>query len=236
MEEPLTRITTRTEQPKPGFRIESKVFKPPSESISGVRTIAPDSADWQELGIGKRLGIAPFLETLIRSGRARLVFTSEFTSTCEEKAAAAGIPVESTIKAIYCSDVFSKEKFILVVSGKGKVVLSGALSEVHDYAQLEMSRQEELPAGMQFGTCTPFVSPGILGSIEMVALEDPATKIKNKKGKPTGTLGDCEADISIGGVDSTSHHLSVRMRYGDFVEALVSEYGDKAVITGFRRC
>jgi hypothetical protein len=235
MEEPLTRITTTLGQSKPGFRIESKGFKPSSESISSVRTIAPDSTEWQELHVSKRLEIAPFLESLIRSGRARLVFTSEFTSTCEEKAAAAGIPVESTIKAIYCSDVFSKEKFILVVSGKGKIVLSGALSEVHDYAQLEMSKQEELPAGMQFGTCTPFISPEILGSIEMVALEDPAAKINNKKWKLSCTLGDCEADFSIGGVDSISHHLSVRMRYGDFVEALVSEYGDKAVITGFKR-
>ncbi len=235
---PLSRFTAGPGQQAPamGFREEAKGFKPPSEGRQMVRAVAPDSVEWQELHMSRRLEIAPFLETLIRGGRAKLVYTEEFTSTCEEKAAAAGIPVEATVKAVFCKDMFSPDDlFVIVASGKGRISLGGILSEVHEYAQLEMAKAEDLPGGMEFGTCTPFVSPAILERLTLVAIESPKTELK-RKGRTVAVLGDLEADFSIGGTDSTSHHLSVRMRYADFVDALRTEYGDKAaVIEGIKR-
>ncbi len=229
---PWQQITLRA------FTDEAQRFKAAPEPAAKVRDIAPDSVEWNELHIHKRLEIAPFLETLIRDGRARLVYTEERTSTCEEKAAAAGIPIEATVKAVFCRDMFSPDDmFVIVASGKGRISLGGILSsvEVHEYAQLEMAGAEDLPKGMEFGTCTPFLSPEILSRLSLVAIESPDTELK-RKGKPFAVLGGLEADFSIGGVDSTAHHLSVRMNYADFVSALVAEYGEKAaVISGIKR-
>ena len=201
---------------------------------AGVRTIIPDSGEWHSLGMSRRLAIAPFLETLIRTGRARLVYTEERTSTCEEKAQAAGISVESTVKALYCKDMYSGSIYALVVSGKGRVGLSSALSGVEslDYTPaLELCAADELPHGMEFGTCSAFISPEALEGVAMVAIEDPGTPIRGRKGKPTGrTLGELEADFSIGGTDEKAHHLSVRMGYSEFADALMAEYGGKAAL------
>lgn len=237
---PPSRTTAAQWQQMPlkGFVEEAKGFKADPDAAPKVREIAPDSVEWNELHIRRRLEIAPFLETLIREGKARLVFTEERTSTCEEKAAAAGIPIESTVKAVYCRDMFSPDDmFVIVASGKGRISLGGILSEVevHEYAQLEMAGATDLPKGMEFGTCTPFVSPEILERLSLVAIESPETELK-RKGKPFARLGELEADFSIGGVDSTAHHLSVRMNYAEFVEALVAQYGGKAaVISGIKR-
>jgi prolyl-tRNA editing enzyme YbaK/EbsC (Cys-tRNA(Pro) deacylase) len=233
-QKPPSRITAGLRIDAPGpFKAGGLKALPDSESR--VRTIAPDSVDWNELRMGRRLQIAPFLEDLIRQGRARLVFNKDATSTCEEKAAAAGIPVESTVKAMYCKDMYTDERFVIAASGKGRISLIGILNDVHDYAQLQTCGAEELPSGMQFGTCSPFVSKEILDKLEMVAIEDPKTEIK-RKGRTLGTLGELEGDFSIGGVDSISHHLSVRMNYADFAAALTAEYGDKArVISGIKR-
>lgn len=169
---------------------------------------------------------------MLRSGRARLVFTEEFTSTCEEKAAAAGITVEATVKAVYCRDAYAPDdRFVVVASGKGRIALSSSmLPGEHEYTQLEMAKAEDLPPGMQFGTCTPFVSEEIRSGLALVAIEDPETELKGKKGRILGRLGDLEADFSIGGTDSISHHLSVRMNYREFAQALLAEYGEKAVV------
>lgn len=237
---PPSRTTAASWQqiPLKGFMDEAKGFKAAPDQVARVRDIAPDSVEWNELHMHRRLEIAPFLETLIREGRARLVFTEEHTSTCEEKAEAAGIPVEATVKAVYCKDVFSPDDmFVIVASGKGRISLGGILSgvEVHEYAQLEMAGAGDIPKGMEFGTCTPFLSPQILERLSLVAIESPETELK-RKGKPFARLGELEADFSIGGVDSTAHHLSVRMRYADFVEALRAQYGEKAaVISGIKR-
>jgi prolyl-tRNA editing enzyme YbaK/EbsC (Cys-tRNA(Pro) deacylase) len=222
------------------LREEVKHLAPVSDRLGAVKTIAPGSAEWQRLGVDRRLEIAPFLETLIRTGRARLVYTEERTSTCEEKAQAAGISVESTVKALFCKDIYSGSIYALVVSGKGRVNLGSALSGVEtlDFTPgLELCAAQELPHGMEFGTCSAFISPKALEGVAMVAIEDPATPVRGKKGKPTGqTLGDLEADLSIGGTDETAHHLSVRMKYSDFAGALMEQYGDKAVLApGIKR-
>jgi hypothetical protein len=232
-EQSPSRITAGLQQARErAFREEPGLFKPMPESNSRVRTIVPDSVDWQELHAGRRLAIAPFLETLIREGRARLVFTEEFTSTCEEKAAAAGIPVEATVKAIFCRDMYSPDdRFVVVASGKGRLSLSsGILPGEHEYSQLEMCKADEIPAGMEFGTCSAFVSKEMLSGIALVAIEDPETELKGKKGKSLGKLGDLEGDFSIGGTDSIAHHLSIRMNYREFAEALLGEYGEKAAL------
>ena len=219
-----------------GFKDEAAGFKP-APDLCGSTLILPDSVHWHELHMDRRLEIAPFLDSLLREGRAQLVFTPEFTSTCEEKAAAAGIPLEATVKAVFCKDFYSPDdRFVVVASGKGRLSFSGlALPGDYEFSQLETARAEDLPHGMQFGTCSPFISDEILKKIALVVIEDPETELRGKKGKVTGKLGDLEGDYSIGGVDSIAHHLSVRMNYREFAGALRERYGEKAVVSGIKR-
>ncbi len=207
-------------------------FKLPTEGISSVRTIARDSTDWHDLQMGKRLVTSPVLARFVREGTASIVFTSETTSTCKEKARAAGIPVETTVKALYVKDAFSPDKrYLVVASGKGRLDLSGL---VPDSPMLEMCTKEELPPGMEFGTCSPFVSPEFLAGLAMVVIESPASMLERKM--KNGGFGDPEADFSIGGVDQAAHHLSGRMNYRDLVAALQYEYGAKAcIVSDIRR-
>lgn len=228
-----------------GMGAEVRSFKlpcdlPPAVSRMCVRTIEPDSGEWNSLGMDRRLGVSPFLGKLVRDGKAKVVFTERYTSTCKEKAEAAGIPVENTIKALFCKDIFTEERYLLVVSGKGAVITTTALSSVDSLEftpQLEVCAPCELPDGMEMGTCSAFVSQQVLGEITLVAVEDPRMRITGKKGRQIGPeLGARECDFSIGGTDQAAHHLSVRMNYAEFLDAVLEEYGEKAVVvSGLRR-
>jgi|WetSurMetagenome_2_1015567.scaffolds.fasta_scaffold273497_2 hypothetical protein len=207
---------------------EASPFKIAQDVQPRTRTIAPDSANWQELQISKRLAGVPLLESLIRTGRARLVFCETATSTCDEKAAAAGIHPDEVVKTIYAKEVFGDEKYLIVATGTRRIRLGGVLADAVDGSSVGMS--EGTPAGMVHGTCTPFVSAEVAGSLTLIGVESPYAKRMGKKGRVLGKLGEMEADISIGGTDSIAHHLSVRMGYADFVSALQEEYGPKVVL------
>ncbi len=236
-ERPPIRIPAGQHAPPMDLRAEAAAFKMPPETVRGSRTVLPDSVEWHELHMDRRLEVAPFLGGLLRSGKARLVYTEQFTSTCEEKAAAAMIPLEATVKAVFCKDMFSPaDKFVVVASGKGRLSFSGLdLPGDYEYSQLETAAREDLPHGMEFGTCSAFISPLILDSLALVIIEDPETELRGKKGRPLGKLGDLEGDFSIGGTDSTAHHLSVRMNYREFAAAMLEEYGGKAVLSSIGR-
>jgi hypothetical protein len=204
---------------------EASPFKIAQDVQPRTRTIAPDSADWQEFSVSQRLAGVPFLESLIRTGRARLVFCETATSTSEEKAAASGIHPDGVVKTIYAKEVFGDERYLIVATGTRRIRLGGVLADAVDGSSVGMS--EGIPAGMVHGTCTPFVSESVAESLALIAIESPDAMRVGKKGRQLGRVGDLEADFSIGGTDSLAHHLSVRMVYSDFACALREAYGEK---------
>ncbi len=132
------------------------------------------------------------------------------------------------IKAIYAKEVFGDEHYIIVASGPRRIRLASVLSDAYEGSSIKVA--DDVPAGMTHGTCTPFVSEEAAGSLTFIGVESPLSERKGKKGRVLGILGELEADISIGGTDGMSHHLSIRMRYSDFVDALKAAYGDKVVL------
>lgn len=218
-------LRAETQQESRGIRSDIRRLKMQSEPIGRVRIVAPDSADWQEFQVSKRLADVPHLEALIRMGRARLVFCETATSTCEEKAAAADIHPDSVVKTIYAKEVFGDERYLIVATGTRRIRLGGVLADAVDGSSVGMAGGT--PAGMVHGTCTPFVSESVAESLALIAIESPDAMRIGKKGRQLGRVGDLEADISIGGTDSLAHHLSVRMAYSDFACALKEAYGGK---------
>jgi hypothetical protein len=227
MSQSLALRATSAAETRP-LRREASHFKMPPDSQFRTRTVAPDSVEWNEFGISKRLAHAPYLEPLVRSGKASIAFCESATSTCEEKALAAGLHPDSVIKAIHAREVFSDERHIVVASGPRRIRLSSVLSEACEGSSIKVA--EDTPPGMAHGTCTPFVSDGVAASLTFIGVESPHAKRTGKKGRVLGTLGDIEADVSIGGTDELAHRLSIRMRYADFVDALKAAYGDKVVL------
>jgi len=206
----------------------ASAFKMPSETHSKTHTVAPDSMEWGELRMSRRLAHAPYLEGLVRSGKASVVYCESPTSTCDEKAIAAGLHPDSVIKAIFAQEVFGQERHLIVASGPRRIRLSSLLSEASEGSSIKVA--DGTPEGMTHGTCTPFVSDAAASSLTFIGVESPASERKGKKGRVLGILGELEADISIGGTDALSHHLSIRMKYSDFVDALKAAYGDKVVL------
>ena len=206
----------------------ASAFKLPSDSHSKTHMVAPDSMEWGELHMNRRLAHVPYLEALARSGKASVVYCESATSTCEEKAAAAGMHPDSVVKAIYAKEVFGDERHIIAVSGPRRIRLASVLSDAYEGSSIKVA--DGAPEGMAHGTCTPFVSEEVAGSLTFIGVESPLSERKGKRGRVLGILGELEADISIGGTDSTAHRLSVRMKYSDFVDALKAAYGDKVVI------
>jgi hypothetical protein len=216
-------------QPQAGFHKEAGGFTPLHEQHSGkVRPIAPSSHEWKMFDMDSRIGSMPILGSMIACRKAEVVFCEIATSTCDEKAKAAGIHSDHIVKAILFKEVFGSERYLIVATGKGKLKTSGLLSAHAIDAQIEPSH--ELPSCMKHGTCTPFIPLQVLEGIEFIAVESPDIQRKGKKGRTIGRIGDIEVDVAIGGTDQLSHHLSVRMRYEDLVIALQEAYGEKVKI------
>lgn len=207
---------------------ESSRFKAGPDMLSRSRTIIPDSSDWCGFEMGRRLAHAPYLERLIRMGKASVSYCEVATSTCEEKAAAAGLHPDSVIKAIYAQEVFGDERHIIVASGPRRIRLSSVLSDASEGSSIKVA--DGTPEGMAHGTCTPFVSDAVAATLTFIGVESPLAERKGKRGRVLGKLGDIEADISIGGTDDLAHRLSLRMMYSDFADALKAAYGDKVVM------
>jgi hypothetical protein len=184
--------------------------------------------EWSELQMSQRLAHAPHLEALVRSGKASIVYCESATSSCEEKALAAGLHPDSVIKAIYAKEIFGEDRHIIVTSGPRRIRLAHALSEACEGSSIRVA--DDTPPGMTHGTCTPFVSDAVARSLSFIGVESPLAERRGKKGRVLGLLGDIEADVSIGGTDALAHHLSIRMKYADLVDALKAAYGDKVVL------
>jgi hypothetical protein len=228
--ETLTSRAIALPEAKSPFGKEAAAFKARSEprAGAGVKSVVPDSSEWRFLGMDKRLEALPSLRYLILSGKAELVYCETPSSTCEEKAAAAGIHTDSVVKAISSQDIFGRERYLIIATGKGRLRLTGILSEHLEFASLEVS--PEPPPGMAHGTCTPFVPQEVLAGLEFIAIESPDAERKGKKGRKIGKVGDLMADIAIGGDDQMAHHLSVRMPYREFAEALIEAYPGKVKV------
>jgi len=213
---------------KDGFRD----CAPLGEKRAGVMQVHPQSQDWLGMKVEERLKHTPYVIDLLKSGRARLMFYDRATSTCQEKAAVAGIDVGSVYKALVIEH-FDPESFesvlhLVVTDGTKKVdirKLFGAMEEFRHLSpqriQRNMTPSKTPPAGMPFGTVGPFIGKQNSHEIGFIVMK-----------KPNGET-DMEVDLSIGDVslrgehETMAHRFSVRMKYGDLVEALSREYPDK---------
>jgi len=203
----------------------SKHWVAPLSDGPMVRTVVPDSEEWVGLEMGKRLEGVPHLETLIRSGRAMLVLNGKGTSTCDEKAAAAGIHPDRVVKTICAKEIFGDERYLIVSVGPRRIRLGGVLGDFVEGSSIGMA--EEMPPGMAHGTCTPFVPQDVAKALALIAIESPAAVRRGRKGRGLGLVGDLDADISIGGTDEIAHRLSLRMKYSEFAAAILDAYGDR---------
>ncbi|MEW6036033.1 MAG: hypothetical protein AB1529_05450 [Candidatus Micrarchaeota archaeon] len=215
MSRPTFRIAPEARS-APGFSRETGRLKLAPDARS--RAIEPDSREWNGLGMDMRLAGRPYLEMLIRSGRATLVMLPEPTSTCKDKARVAGLSAESVVRTLCCRETFvDGGKVYLVVSTAGERLDLPEICSQHDdlrYTELALAR-EVLPS-MRPGTCTPFVEGGEMEQVQMLMVQAP-------QGGAAGRL----VDVSIGGTDYISHFMSLSLRYGDLIESLSDAFGEK---------
>src|SRR4030095_7379324 len=213
MSSPTSIRTTAAIADLPGFASEGRRLKIAPDSYSKGRTVVPDTALWKELKMGTSLSRVLLVEGLVRSGKASVVILPEPTSSCKEKAQAAGIPLESVIKTLCCKDEGDKT-FIVVATSNRRVDLPG-LSRQHEEIDGLSLAPETLP-GMKSGTCTPFVSRENLANIAYLMVQ-----------APSGGLEDRTVDVALGGTDEIAHRLSLSVRYADLITSLVDAYGER---------
>ncbi|MEW6722515.1 MAG: hypothetical protein AB1324_04590, partial [Candidatus Micrarchaeota archaeon] len=100
---------------------------------------------------------------------------------------------------------------------RGPIDLDGVSRQALDYSTLRLAPR--ILPGMCEGTCTPLASREGLERVSLIILEDPD--------RGAGRLGDRCVDVSIGGTDELSRHLSITVKYRDLVDALIQEHGQK---------
>ncbi|MDD5340350.1 MAG: hypothetical protein PHV13_03810 [Candidatus ainarchaeum sp.] len=206
-------------QQKPGQRT------PISEHIFRAVHVAYGTGEWHSLGMDKRLEGVPHLASLIRDGRAAVVYHDEATSTVAQKSRASGMAAESVLRVLCCENTFDgDEKFLVAATGAGKIRLTGLLSAVAGHEFVQLRPAEKLPAGMAHGTCTPFASAEALAGIALIVMEPPHEGLKGR-----------EVDIALGGTDEVARHLAVRMRYGDLVDAMTAAHPGKVHVSEIPR-
>lgn len=200
----------------PSLVSEAGRFKPASESK--VRIIDPDSREWKDLCMGKRLDGIPFVESMIRSGRASLVLLPEPTQTCRQKAKLAKIDPESIVKTLCCREATNPEGrvFLVTSTSAGRMNLSDICGQTEELRYTELALSPQTLPSMAPGTCTPFVPTEDVSGVELFMVQTPESG-----------LGDKMVDVSIGGTDTTSFCLSLSLRYNDLVGSLSSAYGEK---------
>ncbi len=200
----------------PGFSREAGHLKIAPDPRS--RIIEPDSREWMGLGMDMRLAGRPYLEMLIRSGRATLIMLPEPTATCKDKARVAGLSAESVVRTLCCRESFvDGGKMYLVVSTSGeRLDLPGICSQHEELKFTELALARETLPSMRPGTCTPFVQKEEMEQVQMLMVQAP------RKGTAEHLV-----DVSIGGTDYISHFMSLSLRYGDLISSLSDAFGEK---------
>jgi len=235
----MTTAIMLTEKPKAtqshaaGFR----TFAPLGETRAGVKQLMPQSIEWSEMMVEKRLEKIPYLVDLIKTGKARLMFYDRATSTCQEKAEIAGIDIKSVFKALvvehFDPSSFESVLHMVVTDGTKKVDICGLFSSLEGFSEMgtahirqNIKPSKTPPTGMPFGTIGPLIGKHNEHEIGRIIMK-----------RPNGE-SDMEVDLSIGDVslkeigerEEISHRFSVRIRYCDLVEVLGRIYPDKVHI------
>ncbi|HSB46692.1 MAG TPA: hypothetical protein VLD37_01660 [Candidatus Bilamarchaeum sp.] len=199
----------------PGISGEISRFKLQSER---VRLVEPDSREWRSLAVGERLEGIPFVESMIRGGKAALALLPEPTRSCREKAKVAGIGMQNIVKTLCCMEMANPEGrlFLVTSTSAGRMNLTDICCQHEDLRYEGLVLAAKTLPSMAPGTCTPFVPDTDVAGVERFFVQ-----------APEGGLGDRMVDVSIGGTDEIAFRLSVSLKYRELVSSLSDAYGEK---------
>lgn len=172
----------------------------------------PAMAVFIKLAVGRE-----YLIDAVLSGKAEVLFHDRYTSSCEDKAEVAGIRQENVLKVVFFEH--GSKLYCIALPDEGDVdkkELFPKLLGISRSAAKNISLAKKLPEGMSYGTCTPFFTGSSIDEVEMVMLAD----VDRKR----------MVDVSIGGQNTESRKVSLKMRYGDVFDMLSGEFGDKVRI------
>ena len=166
----------------------------------------------------KLAGERSYLIDAVLSSRADVKFHDRYTSSCEDKASAAGIERESVLKVVFFEH--DSKLYCVALPDEGEVdkkELFTKMLGISRTAAKNISIAKRLPEGMSYGTCTPFFTKSNIDEVAMVILastEEPQRVV----------------DVSLGGANTESRKCSLQMRYREVMEMLGQEFGDKVQV------
>jgi len=151
-----------------------------------------------------------------------------FTDTCFEKAGLLNWDAEKIVKSIFLSDASDMYGFIFPELGtfiSPQHVSSKNISKVLGISNRQAKKfsNSHCPAGMEWGTCSPFVfddnfyNPNdgiILDKLFFHEVPDLDNEI---------------VDISIGGTGEKAHKVSVHLPYGAIYDILNYKFGNRII-------
>ncbi|MBN2101978.1 MAG: hypothetical protein JW716_03855 [Candidatus Aenigmarchaeota archaeon] len=138
------------------------------------------------------------------------------TKTCDEKAALLGWPSSRVVKALYLCDGNGYIGLVTPETGQPidfRAVLAEGLGITKNKAG--RYRFNGTPAGMTYGTCTPFILESSAGKqVSKIIIADPFS------------LKDTVVDISVGGETDDAFLTSMHIPYDAIHEILYRKFGE----------
>lgn len=159
-------------------------------------------------------------------GKLALVTHPIETKTAKEKAQMLGWERSRVIKTLYYKDKLSGDIFAVVVPEQGEVDLKATkqvltqkyTTEFSPKNRLRLLPENELPFGMAFGTCTPFLPAGQ----ESVAGVFFDTLLIDQRRTQTGLLDDFSIALGIDNVPDTK--LSAQVNYATAFDTVAEQF------------
>lgn len=171
-------------------------------------------------GNGVLLPCQHYLLDHIRKGKVVVVEHSRPTDTCKEKIDLLNREsdkkdwrLEQAVKALYFSDSQGRLYGFVTPELGGRV-------DVKRHVGKKLCLASLVPAGMELGTCTPFLGE------EHFPPNGPVQRLFVHQ---MPELDDLTVDLSIGGIGEYAHRVSVWASYGLMREILVARFGKERV-------